>query len=144
MQFNTKVQEALKHVNNLFPQVTQVFYGADGRWMFCDEDFNAPNFKNAPDKLDISILEDAADSAGEQQGFPCAYVLFTLADYYALWDSLSDIPTVDNHPEFEDNSIELPFLHFPAGTPREEIWRWFEAQHPEFKVGDVQQGIRVI
>ena len=38
--------------------------------------------------------------------------------------------------------IEEPFLHFPAGTHREDIWHWFESQHPEFIVGEVMQGIR--
>lgn len=31
MQFNEKVQAALHHVHSVFPEVTQVFYGADGR-----------------------------------------------------------------------------------------------------------------
>ena len=25
--------------------------------------------------------------------------------------------------------IEEPYLHFPAGTHREEIWHWFDEQH---------------
>lgn len=31
MHFNETVQQALRQVNALFPEVTQVFFGADGR-----------------------------------------------------------------------------------------------------------------
>lgn len=31
MQFNEKVQKALRYVNGIFPAVTQVFFGTDGR-----------------------------------------------------------------------------------------------------------------
>lgn len=37
-----------------------------------------------------------------------------------LWETLGDIP-INEHEE-----IELPFLHFEAGTPRDTIWDWFE------------------
>ena len=41
-------------------------------------------------------------------------------DWRALWSQLGDIP-ID-----EDEQIEEPFLHFPIGTEREDIWHWFE------------------
>ncbi|WP_336769825.1 hypothetical protein [Bacillus bombysepticus] len=46
-----------------------------------------------------------------------------------LWNELGDIP-------FDENkNLELiltePWLHFGAGTEREEIWRWFDNAHPE-------------
>lgn len=76
-----------------------------------------------------------------------------LGQLYALWDKLGDIPTVPpagNEGDDDDStlpvgaegSIEEPFLHFPVGTHREDIWHWFEAQNPRFIVGDVMQGIR--
>ena len=37
------------------------------------------------------------------------------------WIAFDDVPM---NPETE--CIEAPFLHFPAGTHREEIWNWFE------------------
>ena len=37
------------------------------------------------------------------------------------WLEFGDVPM---NPETE--CIEAPFLHFPAGTHREEIWNWFE------------------
>ena len=41
-----------------------------------------------------------------------------------LWAELADVPM---DPETEE--MEEPFLHFPAGTNREEIWRWFDERH---------------
>ena len=29
----------------------------------------------------------------------------------------------------ETECMEAPFLDFPAGTPREDIWRWFDERH---------------
>ncbi len=66
-----KVLEALKHVNSLFPEVTQVFYGTDGRWLFCGEAFEAPDFEG---KADVSLLEDAAHSV---EDLPAAFTLET-------------------------------------------------------------------
>lgn len=42
-----------------------------------------------------------------------------------LWNQFSDIPM---DPETE--TMEEPFLHFPAGTSREDIWHWFDVNHP--------------
>lgn len=64
----------------------------------------------------------------------------TLAALYALWAKFGDIPTGDTGEEAD--CLEEPFQHFPVGTHREEVWRWFEAQNPDFIVGDVMQGIR--
>lgn len=60
----------------------------------------------------------------------------SLADLYALWDKLCDVP-VD-----EEGRIDQQFYFFEKGTTRERIWKWFEARHPRFVVGDVLQGAR--
>lgn len=44
----------------------------------------------------------------------------------ALWDEFGDI-TMDPETEL----MEEPFLHFPAGTHREEIWEWFDKVYPK-------------
>lgn len=134
--FNPKVQEALRHVANLFPEVTQVFYGTDARWLFCGETFEAPDFQGA---VDVGLLEDAADTVEQ---LPAAFRLLTLADLYSLWDQLANVPTADGDGEAEVDTIETEFLHFPVGTHREEVWHWFEKQHPQFIAGEVLQGIR--
>jgi hypothetical protein len=54
-----------------------------------------------------------------------------LGELYALWDRLGDTPTND------DDEIDAQFIHFPKGTPREEIWHWFESQNSAFVVGEV-------
>lgn len=48
-----------------------------------------------------------------------------------LWDSLSNVAM---NPDTE--CMEEQFLHFPVGTHRTTIWRWFEGQHPKFSVGE--------
>ena len=45
-------------------------------------------------------------------------------DLEKLWAEFGDIPM---NPETE--CIEEPFLSFPAGTHREEIWHWFDIRH---------------
>lgn len=67
MTMPPEVRKALAHVREHFPEVVQVFYGVDHRWLFCDEAFEAPNFG---DQLDIGILEDAADAVPT---LPAAY-----------------------------------------------------------------------
>lgn len=41
-------------------------------------------------------------------------------DLSQLWKQFGDIP-LDNN-----DAIEEPFLHFPVGTDRMEIWHWFD------------------
>ncbi|MCC5611205.1 hypothetical protein LC612_31730 [Nostoc sp. CHAB 5834] len=141
MKYNVDIENALLHVAQQFPYVTLVFFSREGNWMYCSEDFQAPDFDTVR-TLDYDILQKASDAAYLDSGFPCAYRRAELDDYYALWDQLSDFPVAEGHPEFDDGAIEKDFLHFQSGTPREDIWRWFEAQHPSFVVGEVQQGIR--
>ena len=40
-----------------------------------------------------------------------------------LWDVFADVPC-----DLETECIEEEFLGFPAGTHREEIWRWFDSR----------------
>ena len=41
-----------------------------------------------------------------------------------LWEEFGDVPM---NPETE--CMESPILDFPAGTFREDIWRWFDERH---------------
>ena len=43
-----------------------------------------------------------------------------------LWAELEDIP-MDPRTE----RMEARFLHFPAGTERKDIWRWFNARYSQ-------------
>ena len=42
----------------------------------------------------------------------------------SLWHDFADIPINDW------DEIEKPFLHFPAGTYRFDIWHWFDERWP--------------
>lgn len=74
----------------------------------------------------------------------------TMLELKALWDVLGDVPVFDRSDydaeaissvTLKDGDIEVPYLHFPAGTPREDIWHWFEAQNKRFIAGEVLMGI---
>ena len=41
-----------------------------------------------------------------------------------LWQDLGDIPLCQ-----ATETIEEPFMHFPVGTGKEEIWHWFDERH---------------
>lgn len=47
-------------------------------------------------------------------------------DIEELWDEFGDIPM---NPETE--KIESSWNGFPAGTDREDVWRWFDKMHPK-------------
>lgn len=42
----------------------------------------------------------------------------------SVWHEFADVPM---NPDTE--RMEEPFLDFPAGTPREDIWHWFDERH---------------
>lgn len=66
-----------------------------------------------------------------------------LSTLYLQWENLRDIPVFEESTDTHvPGSIEEPFLDFSVGTPKEEIWRWFERQNKNFIIGEVQQGIR--
>lgn len=81
------------------------------------------------------------DNRPTDERVPLSGASRTLGELYMLWDQLRDVPTL---PEGDTmDTIELPFLHFPVGTHREDIWHWFEDQNRLFVAGNVMQGIRV-
>lgn len=41
-----------------------------------------------------------------------------------LWKQFEDLPM-----DPDTQKIEEPFLSFPAGTDREDIWHWFDERH---------------
>ncbi len=52
-----------------------------------------------------------------------------LKELEKLWKAFGDIP-IDNN-----DYITEQFMDFPAGTDRQEVWRWFENQNRNFSVG---------
>lgn len=67
-------------------------------YMESDKDFISNNLFLAVELLEAEVLKEAKE----------------------LWLQFGDIPVSDN------DLIELPFLHFPVGINRFEVWRWFE------------------
>lgn len=72
MTIPMKVLAALAMVNAFFPEVTHVYYTREGRWQYMDEFFNGPVFDH---RIDMDMLDEAADEAYLDKGFPCAYCI---------------------------------------------------------------------
>lgn len=68
------------------------------------------------------------------------------AEYSLLWDALNEIESLserdaaleDMWRDFGDvpmspetERMEQPFMRWPANTPREDIWHWFDERHSE-------------
>ena len=70
MKFTKEVYDALVHVRQFHPDVEIVVYTSDGRWHYVTEDFNLPTFDP---KIDVGILEDAADSLEQ---FPAVFEFY--------------------------------------------------------------------
>ena len=46
-----------------------------------------------------------------------------------LWDDLADVEFDDSDFLDRDMTLVENWLEFPAGTPREDIWHWFDERH---------------
>ena len=88
----------------------------------------------------MSKWQTAADTAAELYQTGC----INLTGYRAIRDGLDEIETLAERDakleslwaEFGDvpmdpktECMEAPFLDFPAGTAREDIWHWFDERH---------------
>lgn len=56
----------------------------------------------------------------------------TMKELSDLWVQLGDIPVNEN------DELDEPFLHFPKGTDKMEVWHWFESQNPQFIIGKLR------
>ncbi|QXL90404.1 hypothetical protein [Salmonella phage NINP13076] len=54
-----QVKDAFNAVKSVFPDVSMVIYDEDGRWCYCDQNSNAPDFN---DQISVDLLEDGADA----------------------------------------------------------------------------------
>lgn len=55
----------------------------------------------------------------------------TASGVKALWVEFGNVPV--NH----DGDLQAPFLHFAAGSDREDVWQWFDRQLPEVTVAQL-------
>lgn len=68
------VEQALRQVRNVFPDVVQVFFGVAGNWLFLTDTLDAPEFSYAHG-IDTDLLECARNAAAEDKGLPCVYCI---------------------------------------------------------------------
>lgn len=128
------VQAALRHVAKYHPEVTCVCFDRNGAWEYQTETGIKVELSQ---EIVLPILLVAAELAGGEKGWPCTYDLMALPSLYRRWDQLADVPVCS-----VDERVQADFEHFRSGTAREEIWRWFESQHPDFILAEVMAGIR--
>lgn len=101
-----------------------------GSWYFTDR---------LPSPADMASIE-AIEEAGERrqpveesaEAGAARKTQVSLDELKALWAQLGDVP-ID-----ADECLDAGFLHFENGTPREYVWTWFEQQHPDFSVAEMQ------
>lgn len=64
------LERAMKHVREHFPHVCLVVFNREGQWQYMDDSFDAPKFG---DKINVSILEDAADEVYSKFPLPAVF-----------------------------------------------------------------------
>lgn len=64
------VAAALREVRKHFPEVTQVMFGRDGTWMYCDDFYRSPDFAN---KVSHDVLNKALDDV---RSLPAAFAIW--------------------------------------------------------------------
>lgn len=96
---------------------------------------------NDPNSLQLSIEKDKTAPASPLERIKLALFFNDYVDVLSalneiqiqdekdvavleIWHALEDIPM---DPDTEE--MEEPFLHFPARTDRETIWRWFDINY---------------
>lgn len=89
---------------------------------------------NCADYYGAEWFEDSEEFRNGNLGVKCHEILVQFSDIESLadrddkltqlWEIFSEIPM---NPDTEQ--MELGFLHFPAGTHREEIWKWFDQRY---------------
>lgn len=69
--YTDKIKQALDHVRQFFPKVTQVYYDAHGCWSFQDDWGDGIDFGDAP--IDYDLLEQSTDQAYADRGLASLY-----------------------------------------------------------------------
>lgn len=70
MKTTPELIAACVEVTRAFPNVDHVFISVNGRWLFCEDDFEAPVLTQ--DEIDISLLEAMVDSL---ENLPAAFYI---------------------------------------------------------------------
>jgi hypothetical protein len=79
-----------------------------------------------------SILDVVSQIKSHGTSSPCwtnyMFVDLPSSTLSLLFKLFGDVP-VNEHDE-----LEVSFLHFDAGTDKEDIWHWFESMNAEFSI----------
>lgn len=81
-----EVIETFNYIKEIHPEVTTFIVNKEGKWLFCDNDFNAPKFLW---DIDISRIEETVDSIQE---LPFIYQRF-----FEIGDNVDVENSIDNH-----------------------------------------------
>lgn len=130
------IASALEHVVARHPLVVSVTYDQEGHWDYAHADGTGPTFTLDEDVFLLQCGSDEAHSLG-LTGTRIRRFLFscmkTMSQLQKLWSTLADIPVTEDGQRLDEG-----FLHFEAGASVEDVWHWFEQQHPSFVVGEAQ------
>lgn len=82
------------------------------------------------------MFRDIYDSLNEVQDWELADKFngkgigdnFTDAELGQMWEELADVPVTEDGDE---EPIEENFYFFSKGTPKMDIWHWFDTKHPK-------------
>lgn len=99
------------------------------RLMLCDECRHTSDGEHpSPNICDYSSQTDSCRRNLESKEEMIAQDMQSLEardlELQRLWDALADVPV-----NLDTEQTESSFLHFPAGTDREEIWQWFDQRY---------------
>ena len=85
-------------------------------------------------ELALKLAETADFNDPDEEQFDPTYkdlhtckassIEFSISEIKTMWEEFEDVP-VD-----EDERIETKFYEWPVGTPKMEIWHWFDSMSP--------------
>lgn len=76
MNYPPELVAACKEVTEAHPEVSHLFVSLDGRWLFVDDDFNAPDFNiTSVHGVRVSLLEDMVDALDRDMTLPAAFYI---------------------------------------------------------------------
>lgn len=94
------VAQALDHVRSVYPDVTQVVFTVEHKWVFMTDDRDAPAFD---ERIDVNILNDAADSLSS---VPAFFSIYDATDPKAIAKRIGE--DIQSLRSVIDEPVEIP------------------------------------
>lgn len=124
-----------QHVPSDFRQEASTLFITTGGVQWRGYQKHASGIQWVTEQLSFNEIDARLAEAAAQAGQPCMPALCR------LWNALADVPVTEEEGEEGGPLLDEQFAHWPVGTEVYAIWRWFEAQHPAFIVGEAGQHI---